>query len=161
MVTVYIWNFRGKSNAWGHASALVNSQYISWWPMASNRVRSRIHNDIYEAHPIGNRLFIDDIREEGGNPNHTIRIHGLNESRILSWWRRTALSWGGGLAQGPPSVPWSSLGWNCSKIVATALKEGGGDLYSSFLKSYHFIWTPNDVKSYAESIVNGMQKIKL
>ena len=161
MVIVYIWNFRGKKEAWGHASALVSNQYISWWPISDNRVRSKLYDDIYSAHPIGNRQLYDDISDEGCTPNHTIKIEGLNESKILTWWRRTALSWGSGLALGPPSLMWSSLGWNCSKIVATALKEGGGDRYSSIVKSFNFIWTPNDVKYYAESIVDGIRKMKL
>ncbi len=160
MVTVYIWNFRGKRDGWGHASALVNNQYISWWPMSENRVRSIIHNDIYTAHPIGNRQYTDDIRGEGGIPNHIIKIEGLNERKIITWWRRISLSWGGGLTEGPPSVPWSSLDWNCSKIVASALKEGEGDNYSSFMNSHNFVWTPNDVKAYAESISIGIRSSK-
>ena len=158
MVRVYIWRFRGKREAWGHASMEVQGQYISWWPVASRRVRSKFHRNVYSAHPIGNRSLYDDIRDEGGSPDHTVVISGLEEGKILSWWRRTALSWGGGRALGPPSVAWSSLGSNCSQIVATALKQGGGNEFSAWRKSWNIVWTPNDVLEYAESIARGMER---
>jgi len=38
MITVYIWSFRGKSAAWGHASMAVGREYISWWPETPGQV---------------------------------------------------------------------------------------------------------------------------
>jgi hypothetical protein len=49
MVTVYIWPFRGKNIAWGHASMQVDRTYISWWPEEQNRNKSKIHRKIYVA----------------------------------------------------------------------------------------------------------------
>ena len=36
-------------------------------------------------------------------------------------------------------------------------KEGGGDNYSSYWKYHNYIWRPNDVKNFAESIVQGLK----
>src|SRR6266850_5432451 len=152
MVYVYIWNFRGKREAWGHASARVGTNYISWWPMGSNRVPSKIHQ-IYEAHARPPR-FADDVRDEGAQPNFTISIAGLDEGRITNWWYRI-YPWAG-KRQGPPAMPWSTLNWNCSKLVAFALKEGGADKFAAWDKSWNLVWTPNDVREYAQSIVRGM-----
>ncbi len=154
MVTVHIWSFRGKREAWGHASMHVGQAYISWWPMGAGRDRSKIHSDIYSVHPIMGRNFADDIRDEGIPPNETIRINGLDEGRITTWWERIA-PWSASRS-GPPSMPWSTLDWNCSKVVAMALKEGGGDKYASWPTTWNVVWTPNDVRDYADSIVRGM-----
>lgn len=165
MIKVYIWSYRSKKHTWGHASMDVNGQHISWWPTLEGRVHSKLHNNIYSAHPVANMSLEDDMAGEGDGeskvfPDHTILISGLNEKKIIQWWRRTALSWGGGKALGPPSVPWSSLGWNCSKIVATALKQGGGDMYTSLWAGKNLIWTPNAVRRYAAAIENGIRKKK-
>ncbi len=153
MIKVYIWNFRGKRDAWGHASMQVGNAYVSWWPMATGRVHSKAHSDVFAAHPRPPR-FEDDVRDEGGPPNHTIFINGLDEMRIKLWWHRT-FPWAASRL-GPPTIPWSSLNWNCSKTVAVALKEGGADKLASWSKSWNLVWTPNDVRRYAESIVRGM-----
>jgi len=154
MIQVYIWPFGGKREAWGHASMHVRSTYISYWPTGEGRVLSKLHRDIYDAHPIGGRTLADDIRAEGGPHRLPILLNGLNEDRVISWWHSN-FPWAGS-RQGPPSVPWSSLSWNCSKIVATALKEGGGDKFATWSKTWNIVWTPNDVREYAESIVQGL-----
>ncbi len=160
MISVHIWQFSGSKEAWGHASLECFDNYISWWPAQTGRIHSKIHSNIFTALPIANRSFSDDVDGEGRFPDYTTRIDGLNERGIISWWQHFALSYGGFKDQGPPSAPWSSLDWNCSKVVATALKEGGGDEYASFYYSNCFIWTPEKVKDYAESIVKGLIKKK-
>lgn len=154
MVKVYIWNFMGKREAWGHASMQVESHYISWWPMKSGQIPSKLSSNIFSAHP-----RIPDLRKdidgEGGNPpNHTIIINGLKEQQIISWWKKV-YPWAAS-KQGPPSMDWYSINWNCSKVVATALKEGGGNEYATWSKSWNVVWTPNDVRAYAESIRTGL-----
>lgn len=164
MIYVYIWNFQGKNIAWGHASMNVNGTYISWWPeKKEDRHYSKISQDIYFVHSIRGRTFPDDKWAEGNykyykSPDHLIAINGLDETKILQWWGRTALIYNNQKYQGPIHLPWSTLGWNCAKIVATALKEGGGDKYSDFINSRNLIWTPNDVKGYAQSISINLQK---
>jgi len=103
------------------------------------------------------RRFTDDVRDEGMQPDHTIEIRGLDEHKIKLWWSRVALVYGNQERQGPLTYPWSTLGWNCARIVATALKEGGGDQYAKWFKSWNLVWTPNDVRNYARSIAQNIR----
>jgi hypothetical protein len=57
---------------------------------------------------------------------------------------------------GPPSAPWSTVTSNCSKIVALALDAGGGLQYAPYLSSRNVIWTPNDVRVYAQAVQAGL-----
>lgn len=162
MVRVFVWNFRSIKGPWGHASMDVNGTYTSWWPIGENRRQSKISEDIYTVHPIRGRTF-DQVKKAEGNriekqPDHVIPLSGLNESRILQWWGKTALIYNKIEFQRPIELPWDTFGWNCSKIVAKGLKEGGGDDYSDFIRSVNLIWTPNDVECYAKKIA---QNIKL
>jgi hypothetical protein len=154
MIKVYVWPFLGKDEAWGHASMHVGTTYISYWPSGNGRVGSKVHQDVYSAHPIVSRTLQDDIDAEGGQRPRPLLINGLDEKRIITWWHQ--LFPASGRLIGPPSVPWSSLNWNCSKVVANGLKEGGGDRFASWIKSWNVVWTPNDVREYAESIIRGM-----
>jgi len=155
MVTVYIWTFRGKDVAWGHASLLVNGTYMSWWPEGNGRIASKIHGQVYSVSPIRNRTLDDDVYDEGQDPDHTIVIHGLDERKIKDWWQSFGLTREGVLYEGP-LLPWSTLKQNCSTVVARALSIGGGDQYASWLKSWNVVWTPSDVLRYATSIKNGL-----
>lgn len=148
MVKVFIWNYRGKEDAWGHASLQVRSHYISWWPSQPGQVPSGIHRNIYSSMPILDRKFSDDIRAEKQMPDHNILISGLDEQSIIEWWIRFGMCAG---FQGPP-LPWKTLSLNCSTVVATALKKGGGDKYASWLPSWNIVWKPSDVLQYATSI---------
>jgi hypothetical protein len=155
MVTVYVWNFRGKTEAWGHASMQCGDKYISWWPEPYNRVpRTKVAPQVYDAHPFVLRRFEDDVRDEGMRPDWTIRIDGLDEEGIKGWWK--GYNPQAHDMYGPPSAPWSTITSNCSKIVAMALDEGGGQAYAPFLKSRNVIWTPNDVRAYALAVQAGL-----
>lgn len=171
MIKVYIWYYVGKGQAWGHASMEVNQRYISWWPQGDRRlpykgtalpskVISSLGN-LYSVLPIGNRTFYDDLSDEKGQPNSIITIEGLNKNYIIFWWNHFALSYGGTNEQGPIQNTWSTLDLNCSSVVALGLKEGGGDNYSSYWKYHNYIWRPNDVKNFAESIVQGLKNKSL
>jgi hypothetical protein len=46
---------------------------------------------------------------------------------------------------------------NCSTTAADALKEGGGEEYSSFSKSHNLIWTPNNVKEFTDEIKKNLE----
>jgi hypothetical protein len=155
MVTVYVWNYRGKNVAWGHASMQCGDKYISWWPEPAPRVpRTKIAPQIYDAHPFVLRRFEDDVRDEGMRPDWTIRIQGLDEEAIKGWWK--SFNPQAHDMYGPPSAPWSTITSNCSKIVAMALDEGGGQKYAPFHKSRNMIWTPNDVREYAQAVQAGL-----
>jgi len=156
VVTVYVWNFRGKNVAWGHASMQCGDRYISWWPEPAPRVtRTKVAPQIYDAHPFVLRRFEDDVRDEGMRPDWTIRIEGLDEEGIKGWWK--SFNPQAHDMYGPPSAPWSTITSNCSKIIAMALDEGGGRQYAPFLHARNVIWTPNDVRVYALAVQAGLQ----
>jgi len=155
MLTVYIWSFRGKMEAWGHASMQVDQTYISWWPEKPGQVPSGIHRDVYASHPIRNRSYSADVSAEGQSPDHFIRIEGLDEKAIKDWWQSFGLSRDGMLYQGPLQS-WDTLQRNCSNVVATGLRVGGGDKFASWSKSWNLVWTPANVLRYAQSIQRGL-----
>ena len=79
MLIVYVWTYRGKNEAWGHASMQVDQTYISWWPETPGQVPSNFHPNIYTSHPSRNRTLRKDIAaEEGQNPDRAIQIEGLD-----------------------------------------------------------------------------------
>jgi hypothetical protein len=159
MITVYVWQYRGKNEAWGHASAQVDRTYISWWPEQPGQVPSKIHPNIYASHPYRNRTLAQDTAAEEQAPDHTVQIDGLNETAIKDWWQSFGLTRDGVEYQGP-LPPWKTLSQNCSTVVATALRVGGGDKYATWWKSWNVVWTPADTLAYAQSIQTGLAKAK-
>lgn len=155
MLTVYIWSFRGKAEAWGHASMQIDQTYLSWWPEKPGQVPSKIHPNVYASHPFRNRTYDEDVAAEGQPPDRVIRIEGLDEQAIKDWWQSFGLTRDGVLYQGP-LLAWDTLRRNCSNVVATALSVGGGDKYASWSKSWNIVWTPADVLQYALSIQQGL-----
>lgn len=155
MVTVYIWTFRGKTEAWGHASMQVGSTYVSWWPAQPGQVPSKWHRQIYASVPFRGRSFAEDVRDEGQPPDHAIRIAGLDEAAIQSWWRSFGLVQNGVALPGP-LLPWHMTKQNCSTVAARALRIGGGDEYAKWVHTWNAVWTPADVLAYARSIERGM-----
>jgi hypothetical protein len=158
MLSVYVWTARIKSGIWGHASMQVDQTYISWWPEGEGRIRSKIHPSVYAAHPIRNQSFEGDVAGEGGQqPHHVIVLKGLDETAIKDWWQIFGLTRDGTLYEGP-LLAWDTLMRNCSNVVATALKAGGGDKFAAWHKSRHVVWTPSDVLAYALAISTGLDR---
>ena len=155
MLTVNIWDFRGKTEAWGHASLQVDQTYVSWWPEHPGQVPSKIHRNIYASHPFRDRRYEEDVAAEGQRPDHRVPINGLEETAIKDWWQSFGLTRDGVLYYGP-LLAWDTLKRNCSNVVATALRVGGGDRYASWSKAWHLVWTPDDVLQYALSIQRGL-----
>jgi hypothetical protein len=159
MVTVFVWLFRGKDVAWGHASALVDQTYLSWWPEGYGRTASKLTHRVYSVSPIRNRRYDDDIAAEGKSPEHQVVLNGLDEHQIKNWWQSFGLARDEVMYQGP-LLPWATLNQNCSTVVAHALSIGGGDRFASWSKSRNLVWTPNDVFMYALSIQRGLATAK-
>jgi len=159
MLTVYIWDFRGKDIAWGHASVQVDQTYMSWWPEGTNRYRSKVHPNIYSAGPFRNRTYEEDVVAEKKTPDHTVELNGLDEATIKDWWQSFGLTRDGVLYQGP-LLPWETLTMNCSTVAAHALTLGGGKKYASWTKAWNVVWTPNDVYQYARAIQEGLTRLK-
>lgn len=151
MVTVFIWN--EHSGAWGHASMRVDggepagSVYISYWPATAGTTR------IFCSRPGRNRTFENDVAgEDGLQPNHAIRVMGLYETRIKSWWRTL-------MSRTDPDSDWCSLGLNCSAVVAQALNAGHAfEYYDGALavNSWNMFWSPAGVLAYVNSLVQAI-----
>ena len=155
-LTVSIWNYTGKNQNWGHASiTLEDGTHISWWP-SKNRVSTfpgfmiklipQLAN-IYSADALKNQTFAKDVEYEGSLPNEQIKINGLDEGKIKQWWEPFK-----------NSNKWQSLTQNCSTTAADALKAGGADVFSSWLKSNNLVWTPQAVLKYAQEIVKKQKE---
>lgn len=152
MVIVYVWRFRGKKVAWGHASVQVGTTYMSWWPEQPGQVPSKVHPNIYASSPFRNRTLADDEAGEGDRKaDETIYIEGLDEAAMKDWWQSFGLTRDGVEFAGPLQS-WSTLDRNCSTVAAIALKAGGGDKYADWHKSWNLVWQPDDVARYAHSI---------
>lgn len=173
MITVFIWSFRGKNERWGHAALQCGSAYVSWWPAIPGQVPSGVSRtavsllgqrtptalrSVYASVPIRARRFDQDVRDEGGQPDHRITLDGLDEGAITDWWR--AFSLDEGRLHGPLQ-PWHTTQLNCSTVVARGLERGGGDRYASWFHARNVIWTPTDVQRYAESIRHGLLRARL
>lgn len=156
MITVYIWSFRGKTEAWGHASMLVDKTYMSWWPEHPGQITSRIHRNIYSSGPFRDRKFEDDVSAERQSPDHEIELLGLDEDAVKDWWQSFGLARDGVLYQGP-LLPWETLTMNCSTVVAHGLTLAGGKKHAT-LASWNVVWTPKNVLRYATAIREGLAR---
>lgn len=160
MLKVFVWPYRGKDIAYGHASLQVDggkpegAAYISWWP-ANNRRPKWIHDKLYCAPALQDQTYASDLAGEDEVRPQTIVIdgrskskHGLNETAIKAWW---------GSLRTKGFTDWCTLGPNCSTVVAYALSRGGADQYSDMWSSFNMVWTPNDVATYAKAIAAGIK----
>jgi len=140
MVEVLVWNFMQNGNI-GHAAAVVGGEYISWWPTETATLKSG------RSAGAPNTLA-EDLASEGRPPDHRIRITGLDDDAMVRWWR--------GFRH---SNEYRLFVQNCSTVVGMALTRGGGRNRTSGLgwawRSWNVVWTPDDVRRYAEAIVHG------
>jgi hypothetical protein len=150
MITVCVWKpmrIEGEKNV-GHASMKVgDNTYISWWPDESATFGN--------YHPIRNKNYESDVRDEGHPPDFEIQIDGLDEQKIIDWWTSFGLVRGGEDLQGP-MLPYNLISQNCSTVVALGLKAGDGDRYAGWYTSHCIVWRPMTVVDYAFSIRKGL-----
>jgi hypothetical protein len=72
----------------------------------------------------------------------------LDESAIKSWWNKLI---------NDGQTEWCTLGPNCSTITAFALDAAGAqDLGVDYFSRWNIVWTPNDVRKFAEGIVSAI-----
>ena len=143
---IYVWNYRGSKEAWGHASMkLDNGTYISWWPEGQNRDSIPFVSDIYTADAIKNRTYVQDVAgEDGRTPDITITINGLDETAIQQWWNDF---------RSDSDNKWKTLSQNCSTTIADGLKAGNASTpWWDFWNSWNIVWTPSDIESFARAI---------
>jgi len=150
--TVHIWSYRGKNEAWGHASMTLDDQtppvHISWWPSGVGRQAMPFLPNIYSAPARDPQTFADDVSLEGQPPDKDIVITSLNEAKIVTWWNGFK-----------PTHLWKTLSQNCSTTVADGLKAGDASSAHSIWgavrlqwTSHDIVWTPADVEAYANAI---------
>jgi len=142
LADVYIWNYRGSTDAWGHTSMdTQEGTHISWWPEGDGRDFTFTPSiPIYDAPAFPNQTMADDIEFEGQGPDVRIHLDNLDEAAIAAWWARYRRS-----------NKWSTLRRNCSAMIAHALEAGGGDRR---VRNYPkpVFWTPEEVRRYALAI---------
>jgi hypothetical protein len=140
MVEVLVWNFMERGNI-GHAALKVGGDYISWWPQGTASVKDGRHPGVVNDET-------GDHAAEGRAPDHRIRLVGLDEDAIRRWWHEFR-----------EGNEYRLFVQNCSTVVAMALKAGGGTKRTSGLgwayHSWNTVWTPDDVRRYAEAILRG------
>ena len=72
-------------------------------------------------------------------PDEIIHIEGLDEAAIADWWEKYRFD-----------RIWKSTRRNCSTTIAHALMAGGAR------HVHHLIWTPNNVRKYAEQLAGQL-----
>jgi hypothetical protein len=162
-LTVYVWSYRGSTEAWGHASLqLIDGTYISWWPSQPRQPllpvpfnQMPLLGNIYSAPAIPNRTFVADALAEGSDytppislaPDYAIGITVLNNAPIKNWWAAFSTD---------PNSLWKTLNQNCSTTVADALFAGDVNRILTHNEYTKFraitIWTPADVVDFANTI---------
>lgn len=166
-VYVYIWNFKIRPFAFGHASLkIINSGshqvYISWWPTADRYGKKR-SKYIYSAYPERDQTHQNDVYLEEHQPDLTIFIpgqktgkQGLNIINIIKFWETLSLK-SNGVQKSGPLLPWHTLKLNCSTVVFEALKAGGALDYARDPRWLSTPWNPNSVKEFALSVKHNIE----
>jgi hypothetical protein len=170
VIIAYVWGFKGPFTAWGHASLYIDTKpqtYMSWWPApdrgrreedrvrrpklgdkaAGSSVAGPVAGMIYSAPAVVGQSYTLDVEgEEGAAPDFILPVHGLDELKIREWWA--------GFVANPPH--WTTLGVNCSMVVAYALRAGGADNrvrgVSGWWHSWNTVWSPNDIIDFVRVI---------
>jgi hypothetical protein len=113
---VLIWPYLGLNEAIGHAALILSdNMYISWWPSQVNREELMFFGGDYIADAYNNRTYSDDYADEQNAPPYlVIRVYGLDEGAIKTWWKGFNV----------PGAKYHLLDENCSTVVYKALSKG-------------------------------------
>ncbi|WP_158815636.1 LamG-like jellyroll fold domain-containing protein [Methylocapsa sp. S129] len=155
-VTVFIWSYVSFDRGQGHASmSLSDETYISWWPKGIATIwnLNGVAQDFYADHVI-DRTYSDDITGEGDpnfnpptifrDPDYRIKIFGLDEAAIKTWWANQQLT-----------ENYRLIDMNCSTVVYKALCAGGAlDKLTVEDRTYwtdpvRLVWHPNIMERFA------------
>ncbi|TGN14067.1 LamG domain-containing protein [Leptospira ilyithenensis] len=153
-LSVFVWTYRGKNQAWGHASLrLADGTHISWWP-TDNRTpllpvafdKMPLLDSLYSAPAYSQQTYEKDVQYEGNvPPDYTIKITVLNNDNIKTWWNGFKAS-----------HQWKTLDQNCSTTVKDALVAGGVDAILSHNEQVEYkgvlVWRPDDIVAFANTI---------
>ncbi len=106
--------------------------YLSWWPKGDPGFAGLVG---VAGKP--NSKAEDLIAK--GMSDAPVVIDGLNEAAMIQFARETR-------------EYWSLFGTSCAQVAVDSLRRGGGDKYASGMVAWNTVWTPLDVKLYAEAI---------
>ena len=146
VLTVYVWD--SSADGWGHAAVMLDDgTYISWWPGTDLDGKFKggdgPWNNIYDALHEPDRSFEADKKDESGEL-WSKKIDGLDEDSIRKWWDEFS---------NDDDNLWSTFSQNCSTVAAEALKRGGASTeWWDMWNGWNVIWTPGDVRRFAEAI---------
>ncbi|WP_165681830.1 hypothetical protein [Metapseudomonas otitidis] len=169
---IYIWNFRAHplNFAYGHAALFVRDKrgreaYISWWPRPNTElpVSEGGHRRIpdpkipyaYDAQAVAHRSYRRDVDIEEQEADHSFKIKGLDEEKIIDYFEDLTLL-KDGVQHSGPILPWSAKYNNCSTVVYNALLAGGANKYSN-VYLFSTLWTPNRVHEYAKDVKHKIE----
>lgn len=114
MIQVYYWAAQKAGPNVGHASAMVGTTYVSWWPTGdwSRQLPGAAQPNLQA-----------DVRAEGKQPDRTWKLTGLAEQAGVAWWN--------GFTAGAAAT-YYAYGQNCSWAVIKTLKAAGADAHTTF-----------------------------
>ena len=145
-VQVFVWDFRGYTEAWGHSSLqLSNGKYVSWWPTKAYSKLSVVTELKSPVKADKDRTYKDDVEGEEQDPDTVYEIPGLDEAAIDAWWVSFKHSHDYGLMK-----------QNCSTTVKDALKAGGAWTKLTTEQREEFddisVWTPKHVDNLCKAL---------
>jgi len=139
LATVYYWAYRDNQNV-GHVSmTLDDGTHISWWPRSGEKTG--------DSPAVAMPDLKGDVASEG-SPDLSIYVSGLDEVAIRKWWENFRRK----------HRTWNFTGQNCAATVAEGMGAGGA-MGMAWLGGYfpgNLVWTPSNVKDYANAVVAGV-----
>ncbi|KAL3855416.1 hypothetical protein ACJMK2_014652 [Sinanodonta woodiana] len=153
-IKVYIWNFQGATEAWGHASmSLSDGTHISWWPCGGGK-RKFLKGKVVKAPPVHCMTLKDDIEGEDGKEPDVTRIIQpgyINEAAIKLWWQSFS-----------KEENWRAVDQNCSTVVFKALRAGSALNFFKFTDMFLYlsvlIWTPSSVDEFVQRLIKCLSR---
>lgn len=119
---------------------LDDGTHISWWPRSGEKTG--------DSPAVAMPDLRGDIDAEGRSPDLSVYMSGLDEVAIKKWWENFRRK----------HRTWNFTGQNCAATVAEGMGAGGA-MGMAWLGGYfpgNLVWTPSNVKDYANAVVAGV-----
>lgn len=125
--TMRVWFPKGKNV--GHVSLETSTHYVSWWPKNELGYINVVHSE--------NRTLVDDIKDEGGQPDLVVTLYSLDVAKIdLAFADIQKTDCGYVLMGDKPTVRLKNTreGDNCCGMVYKLLRRGGIDKLTGYFE---------------------------